>query len=133
MQQAVDWMFLLTVEWFGLPDGMKKHSEQLDYGFKGHSNDELRQIWMSTAVPLCEELGLKVPAHFDQQQQKYVIDCAFPAFFDEKNKRWLLEDGPCTWDDVMKRWKARGPRNEQYVEKLQRGKKEMVRLLEQEA
>ena len=76
---------------------------------------------------------MKVPAHFDQQQQKYVIDCAFPAFFDEKNKRWVLEDGPCTWDDVMKRWKARGPRNEQYVEKLQRGKKEMVRLLEQEA
>jgi ring-1,2-phenylacetyl-CoA epoxidase subunit PaaA len=133
LQKAVDWMFLLTVEWFGLPDGMKKHSEQLDYGFKGHSNDELRQIWMSTAVPLCEELGLKVPAHFDQEQQKYVIDCAFPAFFDEKNKRWLLEDGPCTWDDVMKRWKARGPKNEEYVEKLQRGKKEMLHLLEQEA
>src|SRR5438046_1504133 len=33
LQKAVDWMFLLTVEWFGLPDAMKRHSEQLDFGF----------------------------------------------------------------------------------------------------
>ena len=44
LQKAVDWMFLLTVEWFGLPDDLKKHSEQLKYGFKGHSNDELRLL-----------------------------------------------------------------------------------------
>jgi hypothetical protein len=31
-------MFLLTVEWFSLPDDLKKHGEQLDYGFKGHNN-----------------------------------------------------------------------------------------------
>ena len=133
LQQAVDWMFLLTVEWFGLPDDKKKHTEQLDYGFKGHSNDELRQIWMSTAVPLCEELQLKIPAHYDQDQQKYVIDCPFPAHFDANAKCWLLDDSSCTWDDVMKRWKARGPRNEEFVEKIQRGKKELLRLLEQEA
>lgn len=132
LQKAVDWMFLLTVEWFGLPDDKKKHNEQLDYGFKGHSNDELRQIWMSTAVPLCEELHLKVPAHYDEQQKKYVLDCPFPAHFDADAKRWLLEDGPCTWDDVMKRWKARGPKNAEFVEKIQRGKKEMLRLLEQD-
>jgi len=71
LQKAVDWMFLLTVEWFGLPDDLKKHSEQLDYGFKGHSNDELRQIWMSTAVPFCNELQLKIPAHYDEEQKKY--------------------------------------------------------------
>ncbi len=132
LQKAVDWMFMLTVEWFGLPDSLKKHSEQLDYGFKGHSNDELRQIWMSTAVPLCEELQLKVPAHYDQEQQKYVIDCPFPAHFDAKAKRWLFEDGPCTWDDVMRRWKARGPANEEFVGMVQRGKREMLRLLEQD-
>lgn len=131
LQAAVNWMFLLTVEWFGLPDNKKKHSEQLDYGFKGHSNDELRQIWLSTAVPLCTELQLDVPAHFDEELQKYVIDCAFPAHFDAKAKRWLLEDGPCTWEDVMKRWKARGPKNEEFVAMIQRGKKDMVRQLEQ--
>ncbi len=130
LQQAVDWMFLLTVEWFGLPDNLKKHGEQLEYGFKGHSNDELRQIWMSTAVPLCNELHIKVPAHYDETEKKYVLDCAFPAHFDAKAKRW---DGPCTWDDVMKRWKARGPKNEEFVGMLQRGKKEMLRLLEQDA
>ncbi|HET7637812.1 MAG TPA: Phenylacetic acid catabolic protein, partial [Ktedonobacteraceae bacterium] len=133
LQRAVDWMFMLTVEWFGLPDDLKKHGEQLDYGFKGHSNDELRQIWMSTAVPLCNELHLKVPAHYDETQKKYVIDCPFPAHFDARAKRWLLEDGACTWDDVMKRWKARGPKNEEFVGMIQRGKKEMLRMLEQDA
>src|SRR5918911_460014 len=51
LQKAVDWMFLLTVEWFGLPDDLKKHTEQLEYGFKGKSNDQLRQQWLGTAVP----------------------------------------------------------------------------------
>lgn len=130
LQQAADWMFLLTVEWFGLPDDLKKHGEQLEYGFKGQSNDQLRQLWMATAVPLCEELGLKVPAHYDQEQRKYVVDCAFPAHFDAQAKHW---DGPCTWDDVMKRWKARGPKNEEFVGMIQRGKREMLRLVEEEA
>ncbi len=129
LQQAVNWMFLLTVEWFGLPDGQKKHSEQLDYGFKGHSNDELRQIWLSSTVPLCDELQIDVPAHYDDEQKKYIIDCAFPAHFDAKAKHW---DGPCSWEDVMKRWKARGPKNEEFVAMIQRGKKDMLRQLEQE-
>src|SRR6266700_2158277 len=133
LQRAVDWMFMLTVEWFGLPDDLKKHSEQLDYGFKGHSNDELRQIWMSTAVPLYNELQLKIPAHYDEEQKKYLIDCPFPAHFDAKAKRWLLEEGPFTWDDVMKRWKARGPKNEEFVGMVQRGKRETLRLLEQQS
>src|SRR6478735_6917754 len=132
LQQAVDWMFLLTVEWFGLPDNLKKHSEQLDYGFKGHSNDELRQIWMSTAVPLCNELQINVPAHYDEEQKKYIIDCAFPAHFDAEAKHWLLEVGPCTWDDVMKRWKRRGPKNAEFVELVQRGNKGLARLLGEE-
>src|SRR6185436_1295201 len=82
LQNAINWMFLLTVEWFGLPDDLKKHTEQLDFGFKGKSNDQLRQQWMSTAVPFCQELGFDVPAHFDDASQKWVVDCAFPATFD---------------------------------------------------
>jgi ring-1,2-phenylacetyl-CoA epoxidase subunit PaaA len=81
---------------------------------------------------LCNELQLKVPVYYDKDRQKYVIDCAFPAHFDARAKRWLLEDGPCTWDDVMKRWKARGPSNEEFVGMVQRGKKDMLRLLEQQ-
>ncbi len=121
LQRAVDWMFLLTVEWFGLPDSRKLHTEQLDYGFKGRSNDQLRQQWMSTVVPFCDQVGLRVPAHYDEQTGAYLVDVPFPARFDPTEKRWRLEEGQICWDDVLKRWKARGPMNEQYVASLQRG------------
>jgi ring-1,2-phenylacetyl-CoA epoxidase subunit PaaA len=130
LQQAINWMFLLTIEWFGLPDDLKKHNEQLDFGFKGKSNDELRQTWMSTAVPLCQELGFRVPAHHDEASQHWVVDCAFPAAFDERRKRWLLEEGAITWDDVMVRWKKRGPSNAEFVAHVQRGNRGLAKLLE---
>src|SRR5919202_1037547 len=38
LQKAVDWMFLMTLEWFGLPDELKRHGDQLDLGLKGKSN-----------------------------------------------------------------------------------------------
>lgn len=129
LQRAVDWMFLLTVEWFGLPDDLKRHAEQLEFGFKGQSNDQLRQTWMSTAVPLCEQHGLRIPAHYDAEAGKYVIDCPFPAQFDAEEKRWLLEVGPIGWDEVLVRWKKRGPMNDQYVETIQRGKRGLERLI----
>jgi ring-1,2-phenylacetyl-CoA epoxidase subunit PaaA len=118
IQAAVDWMFRLTLEWFGLPDSLKKHSEQLDYGFKGKSNDQLRQDWMRAVVPFMEEIAIEVPAHFDPEQDRFVIDCAFPSHFDEDRREW---DGECTWDDVIARWARRGPMNQDYVGKLQRG------------
>jgi 1,2-phenylacetyl-CoA epoxidase catalytic subunit len=132
LQKAIDWMFLLTVEWFGLPDNLKTHTEQLNFGFKGKSNDQLRQQWMSTAVPFVTNLGFSVPAHFDEAAQLWTVDCAFPAAFDEKAKRWLLEDGPITWDDVMVRWRKRGPKNAEFVAMVQRGHKGLARLLGEE-
>ena len=42
VQRSVDWMFPMTIEWFGLPDDMKRHSGQLDYRLKGLTNDQLR-------------------------------------------------------------------------------------------
>jgi ring-1,2-phenylacetyl-CoA epoxidase subunit PaaA len=129
LQRAIDWMFLLTVEWFGLPDVLKRHSEQLGFGFKGQSNDELRQTWMSTAVPLAQELGLQVPAHFDESSGMYVLDGPFPMQFDSANKRWLQEEGAISWDDVLVRWKQRGPMNDQYVETIQRGKRGLEQLI----
>ena len=121
VQRAVDWMFILTLEWFGLPDSQKKHSEQLEYGFKGKSNDELRQAWMAAVVPFMEEIGIGVPAHLEQGQDRYVIDCPFPARFDEERREWLLDDGAIGWDEVLARWRARGPMNREYVDTLQRG------------
>ena len=121
LQESLDWMFILTLEWFGLPDERKLHGIQLEYGFKGMGNDDLRQAWMAAVVPFMDEVGLDVPAHWDEERQRYVIDCPFPARFDEERKRWLLEDGPIGWDEVMVRWKGRGPMNRDYVGRLQRG------------
>jgi ring-1,2-phenylacetyl-CoA epoxidase subunit PaaA len=121
VQSAIDWMFIITLEWFGLPDELKKHSEQLDYGFKGKSNDELRQAWMAEVVPFMEEIEIEVPAHLDDESGKYVIDCPFPARFEEERREWLLDEGPVDWDDVLVRWRRRGPMNKDYVRTLQRG------------
>ncbi|GAC1330213.1 MAG: 1,2-phenylacetyl-CoA epoxidase subunit A [Chloroflexota bacterium] len=121
VQRAADWMFLLTVEWFGLPDANKRHAEQLDYGFKGRSNDQLRQAWMAKVIPFCEEVGLRVPARRDPDSGAYVLDVPFPARFDAAAKRWVYEEGPIGWDAVVERWKARGPMNTGYVASLQRG------------
>jgi ring-1,2-phenylacetyl-CoA epoxidase subunit PaaA len=121
IQRAVDWMFILTLEWFGLPDDLKKHSEQLDYGFKGKTNDGLRQAWMSEVVPFMDEIGISVPTHFDAEQDSYVIDCPFPAAFDEDEREWRLDLGPIGWDEVLVRWRKRGPMNRDYVRTLQRG------------
>jgi ring-1,2-phenylacetyl-CoA epoxidase subunit PaaA len=126
LQRAVDWMFVLTLEWFGLPDELKKHGDQMTYGLKGLTNDELRQDWMSTAVPLCERLGLHVPAHHDEEIQRYVIDCPFPMAFDEDAKRWDVEGGAITWDEVLARWKRRGPANEEFVTQIQRGFRQLA-------
>jgi len=118
LQRAVDWMFPMTLEWFGLPDELKRHSDQLTYRLKGKSNDELRQVWMSATVPLCEGIGIEVPAHHDATKNEYVIDYPFPCQYDPAAKRWLFDE-PLTWDQVFDRWKARGPMNERYVEMLQ--------------
>ncbi|HBY92729.1 MAG: phenylacetate-CoA oxygenase subunit PaaI [Ardenticatenaceae bacterium] len=127
VQRAVDWMFLLTVEWFGLPDDLKLHTGQLSYGLKGYTNDQLRQQWLSQAVPFCTEIGIKVPSHYDEQQKKWIVDRAFPSAFDPVEKCW--SDKQISWDEVLIRWKARGPMNETFVNLLQEGHKELERLL----
>ena len=112
LQRAVDWMFPLTVEWFGLPDSIKTHSTQLDYRLKGKTNDQLRQWWLSLVEPYCAEIGIRVPAH--EEGGAYVLDYPFPCTFDPDAKRWDFDD-PCSWDDVLRRWRARGPRNAEMI------------------
>jgi ring-1,2-phenylacetyl-CoA epoxidase subunit PaaA len=128
VQAAADWMFILTLEWFGLPDDRKRHGIQLEYGFKGKSNDELRQTWMAAVVPFMQEVGIDVPAHWDEDAQRWAIDCPFPARFDADAKRWLLDEGPISWDEVMVRWKGRGPMNRDYVTRLQKGYRSRMAL-----
>lgn len=127
VQRAVDWMFLMALEFFGVEDTLKSRSAQLDYKLKGKTNDELRQKWLSTAVPFCESIGVKIPAHYDEATGRYVIDVPFPCKFDVENKKWLY-DQPDTWDNVIARFKKRGPFNEQFVARIQKGKHELEQL-----
>jgi ring-1,2-phenylacetyl-CoA epoxidase subunit PaaA len=137
LQEAVDWMLPLTLEWFGLPDALKTQTVQLEYGFKGQSNDQLRQTWMSTAIPFLDSLGIKTPVHKDEASGEYVIDYPFPSEFDASEKRWHFDEGPIDWMDdgsgkpsVMKRWRARGPKNDEFVELLQRGHRQVTGMIE---
>ena len=129
LQRAVDWMFPMTIEWFGLPDHLKRHSGQLEYRLKGLTNDQLRQKWRAATVPLCEKHGLRVPAHWDEAQQKYVLEYPFPCRYDAEAKHWLFDEGEITWDEVFARWKARGPMNERYVESVRRSHGSLQRML----
>ncbi len=121
IQRAVDWMFPMAVEWFGLPDSLKRHSGQLEYRLKGLTNDQLRQVWLSATVPLCESIGIAVPAHQTADGERYELDFPFPCEFDEREKRWLFDEGGVSWDRVFDRWKRRGPRNRDYVTAIQEG------------
>lgn len=131
VQEGVDWMFLMALEFFGVADNLKSRSQQLEYKLKGRTNDELRQKWLSTAVPFCESIGLNIPAHYDEETEKYVIDVPFPCVFDVENKKWLF-DQPDTWENVVTRWKKRGPQNAEYVEAIQKGRLELEAMRAEE-
>ncbi|WP_431731899.1 Phenylacetic acid catabolic protein [Bacillus timonensis] len=132
VQDAVDWMFLMALEFFGVADNLKSRSAQLDYRLKGRTNDELRQKWLSTAVPFCESIGIRVPAHYDEDQSKYVIDVPFPCKFDAENKKWLT-DQPDTWEGAIERFKQRGPQNKEFVARIQKGVWEFEQMRAEEA
>jgi ring-1,2-phenylacetyl-CoA epoxidase subunit PaaA len=129
LQRAVDWMFPMTLEWFGLPDELKRHSGQLEYRLKGSTNDELRQTWMAATVPLCESLELDVPAHWDEASESYLLDYPFPCQYDPEEKRWAFDEGTIGWDEVFERWKGRGPMNEFYVESIRRSRGQVASWL----
>ncbi|HEY8342760.1 MAG TPA: Phenylacetic acid catabolic protein [Calditerricola sp.] len=129
VQRAVDWMFPLAVEFFGLPDNLKTRNTQLEYRIKGSTNDQLRQKWLREVVPFCESIGVRVPAHYDEEKGEYVLDYPFPCHFDEEAKQWRF-DQPCTWDDVIARFKRRGPKCEEFVAELRKGYRELARLRE---
>ena len=70
---------------------------------------------------------------------EYVIDFPFPSQFDPDEKRWLFDEGQIDWLDdgpgpsVMKRWRGRGPQNDEFVENLQRGHRQVAEMLSREA
>jgi len=127
LEEAVDWMFLMAMEFFGVADEMKSRSAQLDYRIKGNSNDTLRQQFLDSAGEFCDSIGVEIPAHYDENQDRYVLDVPFPCKFDSENKKWLYDE-PDTWENVIERFKERGPRNEEFVARIQKGTRELESL-----
>ena len=78
---------------------------------------------MSTAVPFCESIGIDVPAHYDAGDRARTSSTARSrGSSTSEEKRWLTEEGEITWDQVLERWRRRGPANEELVEMIQRGR-----------
>jgi ring-1,2-phenylacetyl-CoA epoxidase subunit PaaA len=122
LQRAADWMFPLLVEFFGPP--AKATDLQIEYKLKGGSTDDMRQGYLAYAVPFATSLGIKLPAHYDEQRKEYVLDFPFPCVFDPVNKRWDY-DKPEEWRDVFARWKKRGPMAEEHLEQIRQGWRSM--------
>jgi len=127
-QATLDWMFPMGVEWFGMPDDKKHHNAQLDFRLKGMTNDQLRQTWLKAVVPLCEELGYDLPAHYDQGTDQVELEYELPCQYDPEERRWLFDE-TLTWKQVFERWKGRGPMNEEYVDSLRRSRFNVEKLL----
>ncbi|MEE8146802.1 MAG: hypothetical protein V3T24_04300, partial [Longimicrobiales bacterium] len=72
---------------------------------------------------------LKVPAHYDESADQYVLDYPFPCQYDALEKHWFFEDGEISWDQVWERWKARGPMNQRYVESIRRSRGQVAKWL----
>lgn len=127
VERAVRWMFVMGLEFFGVGDARKSRTSQLDFRLKGKTNDELRQVWLSKVVPFFEEIGISVPAHYDETLEKYVLDFSFPCKFDLERREWLLDE-PDTWENMILRFKARGPENAEFVKRIRSGYHEYERL-----
>ncbi|MBN9430743.1 MAG: phenylacetate-CoA oxygenase subunit PaaI [Burkholderiales bacterium] len=118
VQEAVDFYFPLCVGWFGLPDNLKKRTDQLAYKIRGASNDEMRQLYLSRIVPFAERVGLKVPAHFDESLNKYVLEYEPPIYLDEATRKWDYSRR-ITWEEQQKIWKRGSPHKPSSIRRLQ--------------
>ena len=104
VQECVDFYFPLCAAWFGLPDDLKTRTDQQTYRIRGGTNDEMRQIWLSRVVPFSEEVGIKIPAHYDAEQGKFVLDHTAPIRLNEDTREWDYED-TMTWEEQLAIWK----------------------------
>lgn len=117
VQEAVDLYFPMSADWFGVPDNLKTRTDQLTYRIRGHSNDQLRQWWLSEVVPFCEDVGIKVPAHHDASTGQYVLEYEMPIVLNAETGRWDFTQ--CTWEEKQKRWKGGGPAKLPGLQKIQ--------------
>jgi len=107
VQESMDFRFPMAAEWFGATDDVKSRTDQLHYRIRGSTNDQLRQIWLSRLVPFCEQVGLKVPAHFDKEKGIYVLDYEMPILLNTETMKWDFRT--VTWEEKKAQWKKGGP------------------------
>ncbi len=118
VQQACDWIFPHGITWFGLPDALKTRKSQLDYRIRGWSNDTMRDMWLQSACQFATALGIKVPARFDEETNKWVLDCPYPMLCDPDARTWIWSEA--SWEETITQLKAGGPMNPSAHERLQR-------------
>lgn len=106
VQKSLDFLFPLAVEWFGATDENKSRTDQLHYKIRGNSNDQLRQKFLEGVVPFCEEVGLKLPAHYDEERKQYVLEYELPILLNEETREWDFRK--VTWKEKVDQWKRGG-------------------------
>jgi ring-1,2-phenylacetyl-CoA epoxidase subunit PaaA len=104
VQEAVDFYFPLSAGWFGVPDALKKRTDQLAYRIRGATNDQMRQKWLSQVVPFSEAVGISVPARFDHEQGAYTLDYEPPVYLDPDTLKWDFTRH-ITWEEQFALWK----------------------------
>lgn len=128
VQAAVDWMFIMGLDFFGMADHLKKRSLQLDFHLKGETNDQMRQTWMKSAMQFLDSIQIHAPVHWDADSQRYEYDFPYPCEWDEVERRWHL-DRPVQWADVLARFKSHGPYRREYVDALRQGRETYLKLM----
>ena len=120
VQEAVDWIFPWGYQWFGRPDNQKSMTDQLVFGVRNWTNDTMRDKWLQSACTFAKRLGFKVPAHYDEELGKFVVDDDYPApmLADNDTHEWIWE--AITWDEMIQYWKGGGPMRPGAYERLQR-------------
>ena len=49
-------------------------------------------------------MGIKVPAHYDEAEGKYVLDYEPPIYLDQETRTWDY-DRQITWEEQLRIWK----------------------------
>ena len=104
VQDAVNWIFPWGYHWYGRPDHLKGHPDQLTYRVRKWTNDTMRAKWLKSATDFADRTGLEVPARFDEETDDYVIDgMPYPMTFDAEKMDWEWEE--TTWDRAIANFK----------------------------
>jgi ring-1,2-phenylacetyl-CoA epoxidase subunit PaaA len=121
VQDAIDWIFPWGIQWYGRPDHLKSMNDQLIYQVRKWTNDTMRNKWLQNACKWLQRLdGVKFPAHFDDEANRWVMneDHPFPMVADNETQDWIREEAD--WKDLINYWKDGGPMRPAAYERLQR-------------